>query len=236
MPAFILALLVSYSRLALKVHTFYDILGGFFVGVSVSLFWHYFFKKILCCEGENFLFRKLIHLSALIFVFFYFKIPSFYLFLFSLAITTIFGISEVFRMINYYFPVIQEITLLCKKKDEKGFLIEPFLFGLSISILFLLPKELFLIGSLPLIVGDGFAGVIGYKFGKHKIPWNKQKTLEGSLAFFFVSLISLAIFFNIYISFLISILATIIESALKKGENFLLPMSLIAIAKIFGIF
>lgn len=32
--------------------------------------------------------------------------------------------------------------------------------------------------------GDGMADVIGRRFGKHKLPYNKNKTIEGSIAMF----------------------------------------------------
>ena len=32
-------------------------------------------------------------------------------------------------------------------------------------------------------LGDGFATYIGTTYGKHKLPWNKNKTIEGTLVF-----------------------------------------------------
>jgi dolichol kinase len=109
------------------------------------------------------------------------------------------------------------------------------LFSLSITLLLLLPLKLFLIGSLPLVIGDALAGLVGYKFGRHKLPYNKNKTIEGSIAFFVSTLLSYALFLDLQTSLILSIFSTILEGFLKKYENLLLPFSIIAFYKLITI-
>lgn len=91
--------------------------------------------------------------------------------------------------------------------------------------------EIGAIGILILGYGDGFAAVIGQKYGKHKLKFNKS--LEGSLAMFVASLVvSLIILFiyqgnsAFYLAPLIAILATVIELYTPKGlDNLTVPLS-----------
>ena len=43
--------------------------------------------------------------------------------------------------------------------------------------------------------GDGFATLIGRFYGKHPLPWNKEKTFEGYLAFFVMGMSGAVVFF-----------------------------------------
>jgi dolichol kinase len=52
--------------------------------------------------------------------------------------------------------------------------------GVFLSFLFF-PKECSAVGVVITAVGDGFAGMVGYHFGKTKTG---NKSLEGALAFF----------------------------------------------------
>jgi dolichol kinase len=227
-PVFFLSLLICYSRLALKVHSLVDVMGGAIIGVMVSTSWYVFFKKITSGNRSlSFYMRKLIHLAGIIIILLRLSLEAKYVFGFMLFLTLMFFVSEILRIRKIYLPVIHEITNFCKKKEEKGFLIEVFLFSLSITLLLLLPSKMFLIGSLPLIIGDSFAGIIGYTFGKHRLPYNKNKTIEGSLAFFTSTLIAYLIFFEWETSLILSIFSTLVESLLKKYENLLLPFGVV---------
>ncbi len=58
-----------------------------------------------------------------------------------------------------------------------------------------------------LAFGDGLGGLIGSRYGKHryKIPWVKEKSIEGSLTVFFLSMLSIAISQVIFVGHLISL-------------------------------
>jgi len=43
--------------------------------------------------------------------------------------------------------------------------------------------EAAVIGWVVLAAGDGAAGLVGRRFGRHRIPWNRTKTIEGTAAF-----------------------------------------------------
>jgi dolichol kinase len=120
-------------------------------------------------------------------------------------------------------PIFYEISEFCKKKEERGFLVQPLFFALSLFILLHFPLDFFIVGSVPLVIGDGLAGLIGYRFGSHKLFYNKNKSIEGSIAFFISTLISFLLFFDVKISFILALFSTILEIIIKKYENLILP-------------
>ncbi|MBU5590262.1 hypothetical protein KQI89_00630 [Clostridium sp. MSJ-4] len=93
-----------------------------------------------------------------------------------------------------------------------------------------------LIGAMGILVmgyGDGFAAVVGSKFGKHKYYiGNNKKSIEGSLTMLIVSFIVSFTILNIYgiingvsISLLISVIATLVEAVSPLGlDNITVPI------------
>lgn len=110
-----------------------------------------------------------------------------------------------------YFP----ISLLILVIVSFGILKQPYVGGLGILILG---------------YGDGFAAVIGKKYGKH--PMIFGKSIEGSLAMFVVSFLVAAILLSIQgfsgwllASFVIAAIATFIELLTPKGlDNLSVPL------------
>jgi dolichol kinase len=224
LPAFFLAILVSYSRIALKVHTLSDVIGGALVGILVSSFWYYFFRRIENRKnGASFYFRKLIHLLGIAVILLRLTVETKYISPLLFSLTLLFFVSELLRLREINLPIFYEISEFCKKKEERGFLVEPFFLAFSLLLLLYFPLDFFIVGSVPLVIGDGLAGLIGYRFGSHKLFYNKNKSIEGSVAFFISTLISFLIFFDVKTSFILTLFSTILESIIKKYENLILP-------------
>lgn len=75
-------------------------------------------------------------------------------------------------------------------------------------------------------LGDGFATYIGTTYGKHKLPWNKDKTMEGSLGFVAAAMSALFVM-PVYAIFLGAILGAFVESLpLKINDNITVPVVL----------
>ncbi|MBI5227946.1 hypothetical protein HY988_05140 [Candidatus Micrarchaeota archaeon] len=73
-----------------------------------------------------------------------------------------------------------------------------------------------------LAVGDGLSTLVG-KRGKMKIPYNQNKTIEGSLAMFACSLVSY--YFVGWLAIPLSILAAIVESMPLVDDNLSIPIA-----------
>lgn len=76
-----------------------------------------------------------------------------------------------------------------------------------------------------LALGDSISTLIGKYYGKNKIPYNKNKSIEGSLAFFLISLMALLFFINPLNSFFVAIIATFVESLPKLDDNITIPIA-----------
>jgi dolichol kinase len=77
-----------------------------------------------------------------------------------------------------------------------------------------------------LALGDSVSTIIG-RFGKVKIPYNRSKTMEGSLAFFIAALS--AYLFIGPLAILLAALATIVESIPGLEDNLTIPIACIAL-------
>lgn len=79
-------------------------------------------------------------------------------------------------------------------------------------------------------VGDGLSTIVGIN-GKHKLPYNKKKTIEGSLALFISSV--LTYFLIGPVAILLAIATTIVESLpIPLDDNAAIPIVGIALLKI----
>jgi len=76
---------------------------------------------------------------------------------------------------------------------------------------------------LILALGDGLATIAGTNYGRHRLPWNKNKTWEGTMGFACGAICAWLIM-PIPETILIAVLAAIIESLpLKVNDNIILP-------------
>ena len=233
----LLPLLVSYSRIALNYHTVFDIVGGAVLGVFIAYLNFLFYQKFLrTVKFGNYEMRKLIHLSAFSLIYFSKFIPLALIKTLIVCILALFSLSEILRLKNKKFPFFYDLTIHCLKKEEKrSFALPPLFFGISILILLNLDFNLFYAGFVALVIGDGFAGLVGKNFGKKRLF--NQKTLEGSFSFFLSSLCFYLIYFPLNHSLLLALAGALIEHFCKKGENLLLPFSVSFLAfLIFNLF
>ncbi len=75
-------------------------------------------------------------------------------------------------------------------------------------------------------LGDGFATYIGTIYGKHRLPWNKNKTVEGTLGFMAGAMFAILIM-PVPATVLGAVLGAIIESLpLRLNDNITLPVVL----------
>ncbi len=94
-----------------------------------------------------------------------------------------------------------------------------------------------LLGILIMGYGDGFAALVGKKFGKHPFRLNKEKSNEGSFTVFITAFLITFLLITYYyrdinilktfvISLIISIISTIVEAITPNGfDNLSLPLT-----------
>jgi dolichol kinase len=133
------------------------------------------------------LFRQLIHASGVfIVVLGYFISPDSLILLAALIMFLVVLLFELDK--KYQIPIFSYIFKRCKRRDdERGFIY--FFLGIILTlIIFKFNMPVANAAILILLFGDSASTIIGRKYGKTRIPFKKDKTVEGSLAFFMVGL------------------------------------------------
>jgi dolichol kinase len=132
--------------------------------------------------------RQLIHTSGIFIVFLsWFLNPTI---LILICIVIVIFVEILFRIDKYRnIPLISPFLNTCKRKDdEKGFVY--FFIGIILTIYFF-QFNIAIVNAaiIILLFGDSASTIFGKKYGKRPLPFNKQKTIVGTLAFFVVAFI-----------------------------------------------
>ncbi|MFQ5788689.1 MAG: HAD-IB family phosphatase, partial [Thermodesulfobacteriota bacterium] len=143
-----------------------------------------------------------------------------------MAITALFIFSELLRLNGVWLPVISIITRLCmRNKEQRRFTIAPVTLSLGIIFsLLLFPK---LIASVVIVIvafSDSIATVIGRFYGRVKIPYNRGKSVEGSIAFLVSAFICSIFYLPLGIALIVSFVSCIIESLPIEFDNMSIPL------------
>lgn len=120
----------------------------------------------------------------------------------------------------------RDILLMVYRENElKGFSIEPLSYIMSVlSLLFLshfIDEKLCFAAIAILAAGDGVAGVIGRRYGRHRLSFNKDKSWEGSLSGFIAAVMT-----GFYYAGPIAIIGSafgMLAGAVSKHDNIAVP-------------
>jgi len=102
--------------------------------------------------------------------------------------------------------------------------------GLTLAAIFFWPVEIviFQVSVLILALSDGFAGIVGRKFGRKYYSITGRKSYEGSLCFFLISFVLLLVMIgnsSLLQLILVPLILTGVEATLSKGwDNLILPL------------
>ena len=175
-------------------------------------------------QGE--LFRKGIHISSSFFAFLLYLLGKETIMLPLILITIIYLILDYGRRRNvlsdFYLFYFDKITRPNEKFRSLTGASYVFL-GITLTILFF-DQRVAIPSILIMSLSDSASAIIGRKYNYTKIY---SKSLEGSIAFYFTTLIILLFFnFNIYFSFFIALVLTFIEffDKLFIDDNISLPI------------
>lgn len=174
--------------------------------------------------------RKIVHIGSgnVILIAWWLDIPT------TLIIQASLGASLV-AIASYFLPILPSINGVGRKSFGTLF------YAMSIGILtawfwiYLKQPVYTVIGILVMSWGDGMAGIIGKRFGKHPYQiFGNQKSWEGSLTMLLVSLIVISLILgfnsenltqNLITSVIVAIAATLLESFSKLGiDNLTVPL------------
>ncbi len=166
-------------------------------------------------------FRKVIHISGVF-------IP---------AAAGIIGTNQTLALVLFCFAVYLIIEVLkpriskdflsmvYRENELKGFSAEPFSYFISVlsllSLSFFIDSKICFAAIAILAAGDGFAGVIGRRYGKHRLSFNRNKSWEGSLSGFIAA--SLAGFYFAGPTAIVGSLFGMLAGAVNKHDNIAVP-------------
>jgi dolichol kinase len=143
------------------------------------------------------------------------------------SITILYVISEYLRLHKKNTPIITRITKLLAREDESsGWILRPISYAVGILVtVYLFPEPIGYASILILTLGDGFSSLIGARFGRHPIPYNRDKTIEGSIAFFLASFFSTTMLVPLPTALIGIMVGAFIESLpTRYSENIMVPV------------
>jgi HAD superfamily phosphoserine phosphatase-like hydrolase len=143
------------------------------------------------------------------------------------VVSALYFASEVARMNRKNLPVISAITRSAASPSERyEFAAAPLYFALGILItLIVFPAPVNGAAIAMFTLGDSTASLFGGLISKKPLPFNKGKTLEGSLAGFFFAFLAGTFFVSPALALIGAAVAMIIESLpLPINDNILIPL------------
>lgn len=134
------------------------------------------------------LLRQLIHASGVFIVILSYFLKPDALILLSVALVVFISIIFLIDKKHHIF-FFSTILKCCRRQDDEiGFIL--FFIGITLTlIIFQFNMAVANAAILILLFGDSASTIVGQKWGKNRLPLNKKKTLEGSLAFLVVGLL-----------------------------------------------
>ena len=152
-----------------------------------------------------------------------------YIVAFLLFLTTLtYMAAELARVERKNIPLISSITLNATALSERyEFVLAPIFLALGIILsLILFPTPINYASIAIVSLGDSTASIFGKIFGKTSVPFNKGKSLEGSIAGFAFAFFGAAFFLHPLQAFIGAIVSTVVESLpLPINDNLSTPLA-----------
>jgi dolichol kinase len=142
-------------------------------------------------------------------------------------VTLLYIISELARMRGFNLPIISTITLNAAVKSEMHeFITAPIFYAMGIIIALILFSEPVGYASIAtLTLGDGFAEIVGAKKGRHVLPYNRGKSIEGSAFGFVIAFIGASLFVSPLKALLGATIGMFVESLpTPVNDNLAIPI------------
>ena len=143
------------------------------------------------------------------------------------VVSALYFVSEISRMDRKNLPVISAITRSAASQAELyEFAAAPLYFAIGILItLLLFPAPVNSAAIAIFTLGDSTAALFGGLISKKPLPFNKGKTVEGSLAGFFFAFLAGAVFVSPALALVGAVVAMIVETLpLPVNDNITIPL------------
>ncbi|PVX23306.1 MAG: hypothetical protein CW691_10980, partial [Candidatus Bathyarchaeum sp.] len=143
-------------------------------------------------------------------------------------VAVLYTISEVARVRGINIPILSSITWKAANKTELyEFATSPIHFALGIAIsLLIFPEPIGYVAITVLTLGDGGAHIFGMKFGRTKLPFNKGKNIEGTIAGFMFAFLGAMIFVDPVRALIAAAVGMLVEGIPSPiNDNLTIPLA-----------
>ncbi len=150
----------------------------------------------------------------------------------NLTIALLLSVFVVYLMLEALKQKIPShiLSIVYRENELKDFSIEPLSYFISVlSLLYLsfyIDERICFAAIAVLAAGDGFAGVVGRKYGRHRFSFNNNKSWEGTLSGFIAA--SLVGFYFAGGIALIGSAFGMLAGAVNKHDNIAVPYAALA--------
>jgi dolichol kinase/phosphoserine phosphatase len=178
--------------------------------------------------SKNDILRESIHASGIAMPILSIYVGLYPTVLFILVVTFLYLMSELARMERKSIPLFSILTHRAATQPELyEFATAPVFFALGILLtLLLFPFPANCAAIAVFALGDSTASIFGKAFGKKTLPFNKGKTLEGSLIGFLFAFVAGAFFISPTEALAGAAVAMIVESLpLPFNDNLITPLA-----------
>lgn len=176
--------------------------------------------------------RKILHvmMGNIVFV-----LPFFTFYIVPILIS---GSITVLNFLGSPYSPLKNVNKSLSEITEEGHSLGLVFYALSYTVLtalFISNPVVIMVGMMPMAYGDAAASVVGEKIGQTKYKLFAKKSVEGSVAMFVASLVSLAVGFLVFACFgfafsswlfvpIIAVAATVVEGLSPLGlDNLTVP-------------
>ncbi|MFX1576264.1 MAG: HAD-IB family phosphatase [Promethearchaeota archaeon] len=195
------------------------------------------------------LLRQLLHASAVFIPLFWLWTPSWHIPIYMLIgiLSLLFIISEILRSFGVRIPLISKTVLAAGREDEiDNYVLSPLYFAAGVTLPFLIFGTLLRVpliaaaSVIAFLIGDAFSTIGGIFLGRHHYPFNRKKTLEGTLIGFSLAFILLLLVVSPISALITALIAAIIELLpLRLDDNLAVPIItaiILTILQLLGIY
>jgi HAD superfamily phosphoserine phosphatase-like hydrolase len=143
-----------------------------------------------------------------------------------IIITILYMFAEWVRLNGFRIPVLNFITRLCVRPGERRrFALAPLTLSTGVILsLILFPKLIACIVIMIVACADSMATIIGMLYGRVKLPYNRKKSVEGSVAFFLTAFVCAFIYLPLMTALIVSVVSCIIETLPIEFDNVSIPL------------
>lgn len=195
------------------------------------------------------LLRQLLHASAVLIPLLWFLDVSWHSLIYILigSLTLLFILSEVLRSFGIKIPLISNMVLAAGREEEiDSYVLSPLYFAAGVTLPLLIFGTLLQLphiaaaSIIAFLIGDAFSTIGGIFLGRHHYPFNRKKTIEGTLIGFTSAFFVLILIVSPISALLTVIIAAVIELLpLRLDDNLAVPIitaTILTILQFLGIY